>query len=137
MGLISKEELQKFTEFARKAQEEIKQFKPLVIEELESLNDFEFIKNVCKNSIDGKLPGAKEGDFLFQCASYHNRIYFDRVNRNKENALKEAGSEADVEVNVVGLIKFSMACPRAGTDLCKLRDFTYETNSYRQKVKDF
>ncbi len=136
MPTISQEELKKFNEFARKAQEEIRQFKPLTLEELASLNDFEFIKKVCKSSIDKKLEGAKEGNFLFQCVSLHNKGYFDRVNRQRK-LLTEDDNQANIEVNVAGLIKFLIACPRAGSSLCKLKDFIFETDDYKQKVKDF
>ena len=84
------------------------------------------MSKVCNNHIDYQIRNAKEGDFLFQC-SFHNKKYFDKVNRLKipKELIEE---KAGVEVNVAGLSKFIMDCPREGEFLCKLRYFTFDQN---------
>ena len=124
--IITKEALSKHLEAIAKIQEEIRKFTPIVSEELKSLSDTDYISKVCNNSINYKIRTAKEGDFLFQC-SFHNKKYFDKVNRLKipKELIEE---KAGVEVNVAGLSKFIMDCPREGEFLCKLRYFTFDQN---------
>ena len=124
--IITKEELNKHLEAIRKIQEEIRKFTPIVSEELKSLSDSDYMSKVCNNHIDYQIRNAKEGDFLFQC-SFHNKKYFDKVNRLKipKELIEE---KAGVEVNVAGLSKFIMDCPREGEFLCKLRYFTFDQN---------
>jgi hypothetical protein len=135
--IVTKEGFLKVTEAIAKIQEEIRKFTPVISEELKSLSDSDYIAKVCNNSIDYKIRTAKEGDFIFQC-SYHNKKYFDRINRLKiPSELIE--DKAGVEVNVAGLSKFIIDCPRAGKFLCKLRYFTDPAQSgedYKEKVKD-
>ena len=120
--IITKEELNKHLEAIRKIQEEIRKFTPIVSEELKSFSDSEYMSKVCNNSINYKIRTAKEGDFLFQCSLLHNKKYFDRINRLKMEARLQE-EKAGVDVNVAGLSKFIMDCPRAGKFLCKLRYF--------------
>jgi hypothetical protein len=131
MKLISKEELDRFIEFARKAEEDVRELSAIAREELLSMNDAKFVNTVC-NTSDMMLSEAKDGDVVYQCG-YANREYFNRVNTGRARV----GDRADIYVTIVGVMKAAIPCPRAGTDLCKLRDFTYETNAYKQKVKDF
>ncbi|MGC8758264.1 MAG: hypothetical protein ACP5QX_07495 [Caldisericaceae bacterium] len=135
MAIISKERLEQHRQMAEKAFEEIRRLTPLITAELASLNNFEFIHKVCEGNAG--IAGAVNGEFLFQCATQHNKLYFDRLNRNKKTSLIEENTQPDIEVNVVGIIRFAMTCPRAGSSICKLRDFTFETNDYKQKVKEF
>jgi len=129
--IITREGLNKHLEAIRKIQEEIRKFTPVVSEELKSLSDSEYMSKVCNNSIDYKIRTAKEGDFLFQC-SFHNKRYFDRINRLKIPAglIEE---KAGVDVNVAGLSKFIMDCPREGEFLCKLRYFTFDSDDLNRK----
>jgi hypothetical protein len=148
--IITREGLNKHLEAIRKIQEEIRKFTPVVSEELKSLSDSEYMSKVCNNHIDYEIRNAKEGDFLFQC-SFHNKRYFDRVNRKKKleeskefkkaeelERLLESEDKAGVDVNVAGLSKFIMDCPREGEFLCKLRDYIEPVPSedYKEKVKD-
>jgi hypothetical protein len=160
--IMTREGLNKHLEAIRKIQEEIRKFTPVVSEELKSLSDSEYMSKVCNNSIDYKIRTAKEGDFLFQC-SFHNKRYFDMVNRKKKleeakelnlmkkstgyKGLKKAEElerlldsvdKAGVDVNVAGLSKFIMDCPREGEFLCKLRDYTepVQGEAHKEKVKD-
>jgi len=132
--IIDEIEYKKVTESIKKIQEEIRKFTPIVSEELKSLSDSDYISKVCNNSIDYKIRSASEGDFLFQC-SFHNKKYFDRINRLKipSELIEE---EPGVDVNVAGLSKFIMDCPREGEFLCKLRDYTFDQNNFKQEVKD-
>ena len=148
--IITEEGLNKHLEAIRKIQEEIRKFTPIVSEELKSLSDSEYMSKVCNNSIDFKIRTAKEGDFLFQC-SFHNKKYFDRINRKKKfleskefkkaeelERLLESEDKAGVDVNVAGLSKFIIDCPHAGKFLCKLRDYTepVQGEDHKEKVKD-
>jgi len=120
--ILTKEELDKHLEAIKKIQEEIRKFTPIVSEELKSFSDSEYMSKVCNNSINYKIRTAKEGDFLFQCSLLHNKKYFDRINRLKMEARLQE-EKPGVDVNVAGLSKFIMDCPRAGKFLCKLRYF--------------
>ena len=120
--IITKEALSKHLEAIAKIQEEIRKFTPIVSEELKSFSDSEYMSKVCNNSINYKIRTAKEGDFLFQCSLLHNKKYFDRINRLKMEARLQE-EKPGVDVNVAGLSKFIMDCPRAGKFLCKLRYF--------------
>ena len=120
--IITKEELNKHLEAIKKIREEIRKFTPIVSEELKSFSDSEYMSKVCNNSINYKIRTAKEGDFLFQCSLLHNKKYFDRINRLKMEARLQE-EKPGVDVNVAGLSKFIMDCPRAGKFLCKLRYF--------------
>ena len=148
--IITKEELNKHLEAIRKIQEEIRKFTPVISEELKSLSDSEYMSKVCNSHIDYKIRTAKEGDFLFQC-SFHNKRYFDRINRLKKfleskefkkaeelERLLESVDKAGVDVNVAGLSKFITDCPREGEFLCKLRDYTepVQGEDHKEKVKD-
>jgi len=129
--IITKEGFLKVTEAIKKIQEEIRKFTPVIKEELKSLSDSDYIAKVCNNHIDYEIRNAKEGDFLFQC-SFHNKRYFDRINRLKiPSELIE--DKAGVDVNVAGLSKFIMDCPREGEFLCKLRYFTFDSNDLNRK----
>ena len=136
--IMTREGLNKHLEAIAKTQEEIRKFTPIVSEELKSLSDSDYIAKVCNNSIDYKIRTAKEGDFLFQCSYLHNKRYFDRINRLKiPSELIE--DKAGVDVNVAGISKFIIDCPRAGEFLCKLRYFTDPAQSgedYKEKVKN-
>jgi len=133
--IITKEALNKHLEAIRKIQEEIRKFTPIVSEELKSLSDSDYMSKVCNNSIDYKIRSASEGDFLFQCSLLHNKKYFDRINRLKMEARLQE-EKPGVDVNVAGLSKFIMDCPREGEFLCKLRYFTFDQNNFKQEVKD-
>jgi len=148
--IITREGLNKHLEAIRKIQEEIRKFTPVVSEELKSLSDSEYMSKVCNNSIDYKIRTAKEGDFLFQC-SFHNKKYFDRINRKKKleeakefkkaeqlQRLLDSVDKAGVDVNVAGLSKFITDCPREVEFLCKLRDYTepIQGEAHKEKVKD-
>ena len=128
--IITKEELNKHLEAIRKIQEEIRKFTPIVSEELKSLSDSDYMSKVCNNHIDYQIREAYEGDFLFQCSN-SNKRYFDRINRLKIPAglIEE---KAGIEVNVAGLSKFIMDCPREGEFLCKLRYFTFDQNNFKK-----
>ena len=133
--ILTKEELDKHLEVISKIQKEIRQFIPIVEEELKNLSDSDYMSKVCHNYIEYKVRSAKEGDFLFQCNYFHNQKYFDRVNRQKELPLEFTEDKAEVEVNVAGLSKFAINCPRAGNFLCKLRYFKYEQEDYKKEIK--
>ena len=148
--IITEEGLNKHLEAIRKIQEEIRKFTPVISEELKSLSDSDYMSKVCNDSIDYKIRDAKEGDFLFQC-SFHNKRYFDRINRLKKfleskefkkaeqlQRLLESVDKAGVDVNVAGLSKFIMDCPREGEFLCKLRDYIepVQGEDHKEKVKD-
>ena len=128
--IITKEELNKHLEAIRKIQEEIRQFTPIVLGELKSLSDTEYMSKVCNNSIDYQIREDYEGDFLFQCSN-SNRRYFDRINRLKipSELIEE---KPGVDVNVAGLSKFMIDCPHAGEFLCKLRDYTFGQNNFKE-----
>jgi len=129
--IITKEELNKHLEAIRKIQEEIRKFTPIVSEELKSFSDSDYMSKVCNNHIDYEIRNAKEGDFLFQC-SFHNKRYFDRINQLKiPSGLIE--EKPGVDVNVAGLSKFIMDCPREGEFLCKLRYFTFDSDDLNRK----
>ena len=130
--IITKEELNKHLEAIRKIQEEIRKFTPIVSEELKSLSDSDYMSKVCNNSIDYKIRSASEGDFLFQCSLLHNKKYFDRINRLKMEARLQE-EKPGVDVNVAGLSKFIMDCPREGEFLCKLRYFTFDSDDLNRK----
>ena len=134
--LLTKEELDKHLEAISKIQKEIRQFIPIVEGELKGLSDSDYMSRVCHNYIEYKIRSAKEGDILFQCNYFHNQKYFDRVNRQKELPLGFIEDRAEVEVNVAGLSKFAIMCPRAGSFLCKLRYFKYEQGNYKEEVKN-
>ena len=125
--IITKEGFLKVTEAIKKIQEEIRKFTPVISEELKSLSDSDYMSKVCNNSINYKIRTAKEGDFLFQCSLLHNKKYFDRINRLKMEARLQE-EKPGIEVNVAGLSKFIMDCPREGEFLCKLRYFTFDQN---------
>ena len=129
--IITKEELNKHLEAIRKIQEEIRKFTPVISEELKSLSDSDYMSKVCNNSIDYKIRDAKEGDFLFQCSLLHNKKYFDRINRLKMEARLQE-EKPGVDVNVAGLSKFMIDCPREGEFLCKLRYFTFGQNNFKE-----
>ena len=124
--IITKDELNKHLETIAKIQEEIRKFTPIVSEELKSLSDSDYMSKVCNNHIDYQIRNAKEGDFLFQCSN-SNKRYFDRINRLKipSELIEE---KPGVDVNVAGLSKFIMDCPREGEFLCKLRYYTFDQN---------
>jgi len=134
--IVTKGEFIKTIETIKKIQEEIRKFTPVISDELKSFSDSDYIAKVCNNSIDYKIRTAKEGDFLFQC-SFHNKRYFDRINRLKIPAglIEE---NAGVEVNVAGLSKFIIDCLRAGEFLCKLRYYIepVQGEDHKEKVKD-
>jgi hypothetical protein len=123
--IITKDELSKHLEAIRKIQEEIRQFTPIVLEELKSLSDSEYMSKVCNSSIDYEIREAYEGDFLFQCSN-SNKRYFDRINRKKKFEETKEFEKAEelqrlleddkpgVDVNVAGLSKFMIDCPHAG-----------------------
>jgi len=119
--IMTKEILLKNLESIVKIQKEIRQFIPVVEEELKSFSDSDYMLKVCNNRIDLKIRTTKEGVILFECCHVHNRRYFDKINRQK--LLGFAENKAEIEVNVTGLSKFIMDCPRAGKFLCKLRYF--------------
>ena len=125
--IVTKGEFIKTIEAIAKIQEEIRKFTPVISEELKSLSDSEYMSKACNNSIDYKIRTAKEGDFLFQCSLLHNKKYFDRINRLKMEARLQE-EKPGVDVNVAGLSKFIMDCPREGEFLCKLRYFTFDQN---------
>jgi hypothetical protein len=141
--IITKDELSKHLEAIRKIQEEIRQFTPIVLEELKSLSDSEYMSKVCNNSIDYKIRNASEGDFLFQCSN-SNKRYFDRINRKKKFEETKEFKKAEglqrlleddkpgVDVNVAGLGKFMIDCPHAGEFLCKLRDYALGQNNFKE-----
>jgi hypothetical protein len=136
--IVTKGEFIKTTEAIAKIQEEIRKFTPIVSEELRSLSDIDYIQKVCNNSIETKITTAKEGDFLFQCCYFHNKKYFDMINRQKKS-IGLIEDQAGVEVNIAGLSKFITDCPHDGEFLCKLRYFTFhqeEQKDYKEKVKD-
>ena len=135
--IMTGEELNKHLEAITKIQKEIRQFTPVVKEELKSLSDSDYMSRVCNNSIDYKIRTAKEGDFLFQCCHLYNKRYFDRINRQKIPA-ELIEEKAGVEVNVAGLSKFITDCSYAGEFLCKLRYYTEPVPSedHKEKVKD-
>ena len=134
--IITKDELNKHLEVIRKIQEEIRQFTPIVLEELKSFSDTEYMSKVCNNSIDYQIREAYEGDFLFQCSLLHNKKYFDKVNRLKiPKELIE--DKAGVDVNVAGLSKFMIDCPHAGEFLCKLRYFSFDQNKPDEKITGY
>ena len=148
--IVTKGEFIKTIEAIAKIQEEIRKFTPVISEELKSLSDSDYMSKVCNDSIDYKIRDAKEGDFLFQC-SFHNKRYFDRINRLKKfleskefkkaeelERLLESVDKAGVDVNVAGLSKFIMDCPREGEFLCKLRDYIelVQGEDHKEKVKD-
>ena len=136
--ILTKEELDKHLEAISKIQEEIRKFTPIVSEELKSLSDSDYMLKVCHNYIEYKIRRAKEGDFLFQCNYFHNQKYFDRINRQKELPFEFVEDKAEVEVNVAGLSKFAINCPRAGNFLCRLRYFIYEDRNedHRKEIKN-
>jgi hypothetical protein len=133
--IITKDELNKHLEAIRKIQEEIRQFTPIVLEELKSFSDTEYMSKVCNNSIDYQIREDYEGDFLFQCSN-SNRRYFDRVNRLKipSELIEE---KAGVDVNVAGLSKFMIDCPHAGEFLCKLRYFSFDQNKPDEQITGY
>jgi len=148
--IVTKEGFLKVTEAIAKIQEEIRKFTPVISEELKTLSDSDYMSRVCNNSIDYKIRTAKEGDFLFQC-SFHNKKYFDRVNRKKKleeakefkkaeelQRLLDSVDKAGVDVNVAGLSKFIIDCPHAGEFLCKLRYYIepVQGEDHKEKVKD-
>ena len=133
--IITKDELNKHLETIAKIQEEIRKFTPIVSEELKSLSDTDYISKVCNNPINYKIRTAKEGDFLFQCSLLHNKKYFDKINRLKMEARLQK-EKPGVDVNVAGLSKFMIDCPREGEFLCKLRYFTFDQNNFKEEVKD-
>ena len=130
--IITKEALSKHLEAIRKIQEEIRKFTPIVREELKSLSDSDYMSKVCNNHIDYQIREAYEGDFLFQCCHLYNKRYFDRINRLKMEARLQE-EKAGIEVNVAGLSKFIMDCPREGEFLCKLRYFTFDSDDLNSK----
>jgi len=141
--IITKDELSKHLEAIRKIKEEIRQFTPIVLEELKSLSDTDYMSKVCNNSIDYKIRNASEGDFLFQCSN-SNKRYFDRINRKKKFEETKEFKKAEglqrlleddkpgVDVNVAGLGKFMIDCPHAGEFLCKLRDYAFGQNNFKE-----
>jgi len=160
--IITEEGLNKHLEAIAKIQEEIRKFTPVVSEELKSFSDSDYMSKVCNNHIDYQIRNAKEGDFLFQCSN-SNKRYFDRINQLKKfleskelNLMKkstgykglkkaeelerllESEDKAGVDVNVAGLSKFIMDCPREGEFLCKLRDYIepVQGEDHKEKVKD-
>jgi len=148
--IVTKGEFIKTIEAIKKIQEEIRKFTPVISEELKSLSDSDYMSKVCNNSIESKIRDAKEGDFLFQC-SFHNKKYFDRVNRKKKleeakefkkaeelERLLDSVDKAGVDVNVAGLSKFIIDCPHAGEFLCKLRYYIepVQGEDHKEKVKD-
>jgi len=130
--IITKEELNKHLEAIRKIQEEIRKFTPIVLEELKSFSDTDYMSKVCNNHIDYQIRNAKEGDFLFQCSLLHNKKYFDRINRLKMEARLQE-EKPGVDVNVAGLSKFIIDCPRECEFLCKLRYFTFDSDDLNRK----
>jgi len=148
--IVTKENFIRAVEAIKKIQEEIRKFTPVIKDELKSFSDSDYISRVCNNSIDYKIRTAKEGDFLFQC-SFHNKKYFDRVNRKKKfleskefkkaeelAMLLDSVDKAGVDVNVAGLSKFITDCPHAGEFLCKLRYYIepVQGEDHKEKVKD-
>lgn len=128
--VVTKDTFLKTVEGIKKITEEIKQFTPIAEGELKSLSASEFVKKVCNGNIAFEIRkrNAKYGDILFQC-SFYNRKYFDIT--NKQKTIEE---HPGVEVNVVGISKFIIDCPYAGSSICKLRNFTYP-ESYKEKVR--
>jgi hypothetical protein len=133
--IMTKESLEEHLEIIMKIQKEIRQFIPITEGELKNLSDSDYMSKVCHNYIEYKVRSAKEGDFLFQCNYFHNQKYFDRVNRQKGLPLEFAEDKAEIEVNVAGLSKFAISCPRAGNFLCKLRYFKYDED-YKKEIKN-
>jgi hypothetical protein len=148
--IVTKGDFLRAVEAIAKIQEEIRKFTPVIKEELKSLSDSDYMSKVCNNHIDYEIRNAKEGDFLFQC-SFHNKRYFDRINRLKKflelkefkkaeelERLLDSVDKAGVDVNVAGLSKFITDCPRAGEFLCKLRYYTepVQGEDHKEKVKD-
>jgi hypothetical protein len=141
--IITKDELSKHLEAIRKIQEEIRQFTPIVLGELKSLSDNEYMSKVCNSYIDYQIREAYEGDFLFQCSN-SNKRYFDSINRKKKFEETKEFKKAEelqrlleedkpgVDVNVAGLSKFMIDCPHAGEFLCKLRDYTFNQNNFKE-----
>lgn len=134
--IMTKESLKEHLEVITKIQKEIRQFTPIVIEELKNLSDSDYMSKVCHNYIEYKVRSAKEGDLLFQCNYFHNQKYFDRINRQKKLPFGFIEDKAEVEINVAGLSKFAINCPRAGSFLCKLRYFKYEQEDYKKEIKN-
>jgi hypothetical protein len=149
--IVTKGDFLRAVEAIAKIQEEIRKFTPVIKEELRSLSGSDYMSKVCNNYIETKITTAKEGDFLFQCCYFHNKKYFDMINRKKKfleskefkkaeelERLLESEDKAGVEVNVAGLSKFITDCPHAGEFLCKLRYYTEPVPSedHKEKVKD-
>ncbi|MGC8758220.1 MAG: hypothetical protein ACP5QX_07270 [Caldisericaceae bacterium] len=119
-GLISEEELAKLKELAKKAQEDTSELAAVANEELRAMNDVTFENKVCRTT-SARITHAKEGDIIYQCG-YANRDYFDRVNSNK--AMR--GDRADIYMTIIGAIKAAIPCPRAGSDMCLLKNYKKE-----------
>jgi hypothetical protein len=134
--ILTEESLKEHLEAISKIQKEIRQFIPITEGELKNLSDSDYMSKVCHNYIEYKVRSAKEGDFLFQCNYFHNQKYFDRINRQKELPFGFIEDQAEVEINVAGLSKFAINCPRAGNFLCKLRYFKYEQEDYKKEIKN-
>jgi hypothetical protein len=135
--LLNKESYLQAVENIKKIQTEIRQFIPIVKEELRNLSDSDFIFKVCNGRINEEIRAAKEGDRLFEC-SFHNKRYFDSINQEKNQEKKKENRESvdkpGINVNVAGLSKFIIDCPHAGEFLCKLRYFKFESKKEEEKI---
>ena len=135
MGVISKEELERINEVIERRIREIREFTPLVNFELKSLNEIQFIQKVCKGEFD--FVSAKEGEYMFRC-SLSNKRYFHRLNSGKKELLDYTKEIPLIEVEIAGLARFAVPCPYAGSRICLLKHFTYETrkDAFRGEIQD-
>jgi hypothetical protein len=80
-----------------------------------------------------KLEEAKELNLMKKSTGYKGLKKAEQLQR-----LLDSVDKAGVDVNVAGLSKFIMDCPREGEFLCKLRDYTepVQGEAHKEKVKD-
>jgi len=124
---VTKESFMTVMEIIKRITDEIRRLKPRAEAILKSMSEEEFKRKVCNHTFE-----MDDAEVSFECA-YHNEMYFDALNRGTGKKVDKPG----VNVWFKERVKFIVDCPFAGTDICKLRNFTYpKENDFNEEVKD-
>jgi len=129
---ITRESFMSTMEIIKHITDEIRELKPKAEAILKSMSEREFMSKVCNHTIG---VNDNDAEVSFECA-YHNKKYFDAVNREYRERYYLDSMTGKIErkkidkpgVNVwfKGRAKFIVDCPFAGSDICKLRYFTFQ-----------
>ena len=143
--ILDLEELNKIKFFIENQRKSIDKYLKDVKDDLSEMPDAQFVQSVC----DGNIV---EGS-VYEC-DFKNMNYFSEVNEEKDitisnyedrcrkATLKRLLEEKDALVDVCipedsNWVKFSLPCPFAGTDTCKLKNFRWVKKEKKNWKEDY